>query len=685
MEKLHFPGRVYRKTTLCLAAVYLTAVAVRFSLALLLSDNPWIMPDESLYSNLARSLWSGGQVLLRGQPIKYDALLYPLVISPLYGLGSSIDTFRSIQLLNSFLINAWIFPMWHLSRRVTQSDRKAWAIALICLILPDMALNQQIMAENLAYPLISLLFLLAHRMFSKKGKRWEVFAAAVLCALLYYTKSGLIAIGAALCALIWYQWLFKERNPASLWQALSFTLTLLAAAVLLRMLTQFGLGVDYSSRSIYQQQVQPLSVQHLTLALQGMLLYAFFFPACCLVLPVVVPLAFQSSLDVPDRRLFWLTMLSLVMVVMGIAYIIYVDEMTANPLAARIHIRYLSAFIPLLLMLGLSDRLNRERLNRPMFVSLTFIASCAVILTAGAFLSNRSYPVDALILSPIAENWLSIRTKPVFSILLLIGLLVAGRHLYLCGWTPRAQKAVAGALSVWMLLGNVSGYDLMMHNRSADWAADAVQAAESVQDQPFVFVAEDGGYFWNDATALDVRLKKDAPFVELDDLLANAGQGGTYLSFLPKAYWTETPALSTGQAEYLVMDNALLSRIVLNPAAETQPTEHGNYVILRIPEDRRWVHSAFSGFGDIGWVREGSRLTVFDDALNAQETIIVSLRLYAPDGDTELTATNGSYSQRIPVGTEYAWTRLEVPVSSNPTSLYFSSEAPVYIQTYTVE
>ncbi|NLC32405.1 MAG: hypothetical protein GX781_03815, partial [Clostridiales bacterium] len=128
---------IHKRSSIYLTLLYLAAVLARFLIALSWSDNPWIMPDEAWYTNLARSLFTTGQVLFRTQPIKYDALLYPLLLSHLYGLGGAVDTFRTIQLLNAFLINAWVFPMWYLARSVTGSHKSAWVVAIICLLLPD--------------------------------------------------------------------------------------------------------------------------------------------------------------------------------------------------------------------------------------------------------------------------------------------------------------------------------------------------------------------------------------------------------------------------------------------------------------------------------------------------------------------------------------------------------------------
>lgn len=668
-----------------LLALYLLAAVVRFVLALMFSQNPWIMPDESLYANLARSIWTEGGVLLRGQPLKYESLLYPLLISPLYGLPPGVDVYRAIELFNALSMTAVLFPAWYLARRVSGSESTAWLSAGLVLLLPDFALTQQVMAENIIFPLLSLAFLLSHRALKGDGKLWETPLLGAVCGLLYFTKPGFIVLGVLLSLALGGICLFRERGMFRRRQAASMAAGFVLTVLLAWLLARHAFGVDGAMTSVYQRQTPAFGAEVLALSLQGALLHAFYFLAALLFLPLALPLAYAPDLEAADKRLLYLAWAGAAATILGAAYIVFPGEAPANPLTGRVHLRYLAPFLPALLPFAFTDRPPGKRAGARLFALAAVFAACAVFLPQGAFLSSRSYPVDALLLSPIAENWLRLQTKPLFLIALAAGLSIALRQLHQNGYTPGLRRILAAFLCAWFALGNITGYDLTRHNTGRDWARDARQAAAEMAGEPFVFIAEDGGYFWNAATSLDVRLRKAAPFAELDDLVSNTLPDGAYQPFLPGTYWTETPARPTGQARALLMGSEVLGRVALSAEASVKATDNARYSLVSVPEGRPWVHSALSGFRDIGWVSENSRLTIFDPALNARETLTVSVNLHALENGSDLVISSGSQEKTVQIINQPMWVNIELLVETHPVVVRFSSPQEIYIHTYLVQ
>ena len=76
--------------TLAFVGILLLALIVRFVLARRIVT-PWIMVDELIYSELAKSFSDGGDFLLRDLPSGFYALAYPAVISPAW-LAGPVDT-----------------------------------------------------------------------------------------------------------------------------------------------------------------------------------------------------------------------------------------------------------------------------------------------------------------------------------------------------------------------------------------------------------------------------------------------------------------------------------------------------------------------------------------------------------------------------------------------------------------
>ena len=85
-----------------LGALYAVAVAVQLALALRVTS-PWIMVDELVYSDMARSFADTGHFLIRGAHANYG-FVYPLLLSPAYALfGSVADVYQWARLFNALV------------------------------------------------------------------------------------------------------------------------------------------------------------------------------------------------------------------------------------------------------------------------------------------------------------------------------------------------------------------------------------------------------------------------------------------------------------------------------------------------------------------------------------------------------------------------------------------------------
>ena len=130
-------------TWIILTLLYAVGVAVRYYFALQYSANPCIMPDENLYAALARSIFDDFSLFMRGQPLTYNNILYPLLLTPFYGFSPELDVYRSAELLNCFLMNLAIFPAYFIAKRFIQNR---WLILVVCagsLLLPDMIMTMR--------------------------------------------------------------------------------------------------------------------------------------------------------------------------------------------------------------------------------------------------------------------------------------------------------------------------------------------------------------------------------------------------------------------------------------------------------------------------------------------------------------------------------------------------------------
>jgi len=134
------------------------STAVRFAFARHMIG-PWIMIDEIVYSELAKSFAASGSFAIRGVPTGGYGVVYPVLISPAYALFRSIPTvYSAIKLINSLLMSLAAVPAYLLARRVL-SLRGALVVAVLTVAVPSTFYAGTVMTENAFFPIFLLLAL----------------------------------------------------------------------------------------------------------------------------------------------------------------------------------------------------------------------------------------------------------------------------------------------------------------------------------------------------------------------------------------------------------------------------------------------------------------------------------------------------------------------------------------------
>jgi len=123
------------------------------------SPAPWIFVDELIYSELAKSLAAGGDLLVRDAPTAGYGIVYPLLISPAWALFESVpDAYAAAKAINAVLISLAAVPAYALARRVV-GQGFALAAAVLAVALPSLVYSGTIMTENAFYPLFLVVVL----------------------------------------------------------------------------------------------------------------------------------------------------------------------------------------------------------------------------------------------------------------------------------------------------------------------------------------------------------------------------------------------------------------------------------------------------------------------------------------------------------------------------------------------
>lgn len=117
---------------------------------------PWIMGDELIYSELAKSLAEHGEFRIRDVPVgQAFSSLYPLLIAPAWLLFESVPSaYAAAKAINAVLISLVAVPVYLLARRLV-STPLALAAALLSVSVPGVLYAGMLMTENAFYPLVA--------------------------------------------------------------------------------------------------------------------------------------------------------------------------------------------------------------------------------------------------------------------------------------------------------------------------------------------------------------------------------------------------------------------------------------------------------------------------------------------------------------------------------------------------
>jgi glycosyltransferase involved in cell wall biosynthesis len=135
-----------------LAAIVLASTVVRYALSRRVAA-PWIMVDELIYSELAKSFAATGHFLIRGEHHGAYGFLYPVLISPAWKLFSSVpEAYAAAKAFGSLAMSLTAIPAYFLARRVL-SAVPSLIVAVLAVVVPSMVYTGTLMTETVFYPL----------------------------------------------------------------------------------------------------------------------------------------------------------------------------------------------------------------------------------------------------------------------------------------------------------------------------------------------------------------------------------------------------------------------------------------------------------------------------------------------------------------------------------------------------
>lgn len=327
-----------------LAAIVVASSVVRIALGHRIVS-PWIMVDELVYSELAKSFAAHGTFLVRDVPSNGYGFVYPILIAPAFRLYASVpQAYAVAKGINAVVMSLTAVPVYFLARRLLSQGWSLTASALSVLI-PSMLYTGTLMTENVFYPLF-VLACLAITVMLERPNAWRQVGVLAICAVCFAARAQAVALfGAAVLAPLLHGWIERDLRPRLrrylvLYGLVGAAVVLAVAGTVLRGRSPLALlgayraatGAGYSVGDVAHYVLWHAAELDLSLGIVGVaaLLALWFAPRAgspaarafaAMSLPVVVlvvvevaAFASRQSFRIEERNDFYLAPLALIAV-----------------------------------------------------------------------------------------------------------------------------------------------------------------------------------------------------------------------------------------------------------------------------------------------------------------------------------------------------------------------------------
>lgn len=640
---------------------YAIAVIIRYAMACFTSNGPTIYIDEGLYINIARGLTGAGEVTYRGQPVSYVYLMYPLLLTPLFLLPSSVDLFRAVQLWNILIMTSAIVPGYLLARRMNLSRPTAYIVVLFLLVMPDMILSSVLISECLLYPLMMWLFYFAYRMSEGEKPVLTGCAVAVLTAALYFTKPGNVAFGIVFMLLTLLRRMKEKewKKAGNVGLAMALTLGLVIGGYLL----YGGLFDELSSPlSLYSRQVPSLSLESVFRAFlaSGMHLIMFLISGVCIV--VVLPILRRKNYSSSQRLMLDAVLIATVVSVVGTAAMVTLDEWNGEWAHLRVHLRYLMYYMPLFWMYLLKLPEDGALLSRKGAIACGLCLLLFIFPSAFAGVSVDSSFIDSMSLSVFYDAIIGKTPGIVWTMAALVFLVPFVWSLHKRGLTRKWRNAMVAAVLLLTLANNVAGYGIRVFKLEAEAVADANEIVRNADEEMLYLTTNI--YMDRYDALVDARVRRPTQFVRIEDMLENAVKNqGAYNPFSPVVSEPNYASIRTPNVSLFAANVSVFSHLELSENAVFEMASNEVFSLIRIEKGKPWLKTAISNLaadalptGNVG------SLVVYDAALLQQGRVTLHINMCTFEESTSVHFTTAAGTQRIEVSPEPSWYTIELPV-----------------------
>lgn len=244
-----------------------------------------IYPDELRYYGIARSLFNGEGLTLRGLASNFQKITYSLVLMPFFAISDVALRLKAIAMGNIVILNLSVIFAWLLAGELGLSRREKYFVAILTAIFPEMMLFMTFMSEVMYWPL----FLLFFWVWAVNERKESCLLSAILGAICYVTYLTKEVFLAAILAYIAFEMLYpfieQGFSRKGRLKRLGVFIASFAVCYAAMKLTFFrGMGNSYNQQGL-EAIMTPYNFMYM--------IYAFFYYlAGILVAGLVIPFVY---------------------------------------------------------------------------------------------------------------------------------------------------------------------------------------------------------------------------------------------------------------------------------------------------------------------------------------------------------------------------------------------------------
>lgn len=163
---------------LVLAGLVVVSAGLRFWGALAV-PSPWFTPDEEVYAELGRSLWSEGRFEILGVGTQFYGLVYPALAGLPLNLGDVELGYGLLKAIQALVLSLVAVPVY-LWGGSLMAPRWALVAAALSLALPGLAFAGFVMTEVAFYPVLCLAAWAVARALARPSVDRQLIAVAAI-------------------------------------------------------------------------------------------------------------------------------------------------------------------------------------------------------------------------------------------------------------------------------------------------------------------------------------------------------------------------------------------------------------------------------------------------------------------------------------------------------------------------